>query len=80
MDSLSFPLAQSSNWSFVLSIGVKCLIAKVDALNSFVARTLNDSYHNITLVNVEMDLMPNAVLQYRMVLDILTASQGELLL
>ena len=61
---------------FVPSIGLEDVIAHIEALAKSNQQTLNDSQQNLFLLNTELSLMRKAVLQNRMVLDIVTASQG----
>ena len=51
-------------------------LSHMEALTKFTQEALNDSQAGIALLNTEMSLMRGAVLQSRMALDILTASQG----
>lgn len=52
------------------------VIAHTEALTKFTQQALNDSQQSLSLLNTEMCLMSNSVLQKRMRLDTITASQG----
>lgn len=49
-------------------------MAHIEALTKFIQQALNDSQHNLSLLNAEMTLM--RVFRNRMALDIITTSQG----
>ena len=57
-------------------MGLEDVISHRQDLTKFTLQALNDSQVTRVLLNTEMSLMRIAVLQNRMALDILTASQG----
>ena len=57
-------------------MGLEDVISHRQALTKCTQKALNDCQATIVLLNTEMSLMRIAVLQKRMALDILTASQG----
>ena len=61
---------------FVPSVGTMDITVKVDALTNFTKQDLLDSTKAIQALNEEQIQMRKAVIQNRMVLDILTAAQG----
>ena len=61
---------------FVPSVGTTDIMVKVDALTNFTKQDLLDSTKAIQALNEEQIQMRKAVIQNRMVLDILTAAQG----
>ena len=58
------------------TVGLEGIISHIEALIEFTQRALNDSNQAISLLNSEVSVMRKAVLQNRIALDILTASQG----
>ena len=62
---------------FVSSNGLADIIEHIEVLTRFTKQTLRDSQQSLSLLNSEMSLMRKAVLQNRMDLDILPASQGD---
>lgn len=48
----------------------------MEALDKYTIKALNDSQNSIALLNTKVTQMCKAILQNRMVLDILTAAPG----
>ena len=61
---------------FAPSIGLEDVIGHIEALAKFTQQALNDCNEAVSLLNSEVSTMRKAVLQSRLALDILTASQG----
>lgn len=61
---------------FVPLLGLEDVISHIETLTKFTQKPLNDSNQAISLLNSEVSVMRKAVLQNRIALDILTASQG----
>ncbi|XP_043772571.1 endogenous retrovirus group PABLB member 1 Env polyprotein-like [Cervus elaphus] len=61
---------------FVPSLGATDILLRVEALNNFTKQALTDTRRALEALNEEQKQMRKAVLQNRMALDILTASQG----
>ena len=62
---------------FVPSLGTTDVMLQMDALTDFTQQTLQDSQKAISALNAEQIQITSVVLQNRLVLDILTAAQGE---
>lgn len=60
----------------ISSVDLEDVIAHTEALTKFTQQDLNDNKQSLSLLNTEICLMSNTVLQKRMGLDIITASQG----
>ena len=60
----------------ISSVDLEDVIAHTEALTKFTQQALNDNKQSLSLLNTEICLMSNTVLQKRMGLDIITASQG----
>lgn len=76
MGTFCFPLVRSFGLHFVPSIGLKDIIAHIESLTKFTQQAFNDSQQSLSLLNTEMCLVRKAILQKRMALDVIAASQG----
>ena len=58
------------------SVDLEDIVAHTEALSKFTQKGLNDSQQSLSLLNTEICLTSNSVLQKRMGLNTITASQG----
>lgn len=62
---------------FVSSIGLEDIMEHIETFTKFTQQALKEGQQNLSLLNTEMFLMRKAVLQNRIALDVITASQGD---
>lgn len=61
---------------FLFCLSLEDVIWHIEFLTNFTQKALNDTIQGIYFFNIEIRLMCHAVIQNRMVLDILTAAQS----
>ena len=76
MGSFSVPLVWPPSSYICSFFGARGCISYIEALTKSTRQAFNNSQAGIALLNTKMSSMRKAVLQNRMGLDILTASQG----
>lgn len=76
MDTLCFSLTRTTAAVFVSSIGPVDVIVHIEVLIKFTQQALNDNQQTLSLLNTAIALVGRAVLQNRMALDIIFASEG----
>ncbi|MGL5566540.1 MAG: hypothetical protein ACRDC4_12530, partial [Plesiomonas sp.] len=63
-------------WSIFLGVGTAVTINKINGLAWTVLAMANNTEHALTMINAEMTQIRGAVIQNRLVLDMLTAEKG----